>query len=162
MSVRSSYRLAGGQCVFCDIVDGLSPATVVQTTGNSIAIVPLGPVVAGHLLFIPHRHVENAAEDPWITGQVMLDAAAYANRAGGEFNLITSAGRAATQTVFHLHIHYVPRSPGDQLEIPWGTVMGEGHDPHRHHECSGMRKLRTQLSDAHYAIQALSNRPGKD
>lgn len=137
-------------CVFCDIIDGLSPAVQVQETGASITIVPLSPVTTGHVLFIPRRHVEDAATDPWLTGQVMMDAAAYAARAGGEFNLLTSAGRAATQSVFHLHIHYVPRSPSDQLMLPWGTLHGE--DPTRPHFCAGMISLEQEIEAAQQRV----------
>ena len=146
-----SYR-PKSPCVFCDIIDGLSPAVMVQQTGTSITIVPLSPVTTGHVLFIPRRHVQDASDDPWLTGQVMMDAAAYANRAGGEFNLLTFAGRAATQSVFHLHIHYVPRSPSDQLMLPWGTVNGEG--PTRPDHCAGMMKLQRDLEDAYTSIRA--------
>jgi len=155
-----SYRPNGTPCVFCDILDGLSPAVQVQETGTSITIVPLTPVVPGHVLFIPRRHVEDASTDPWLTGQVMMDASAYAARAGGEFNLVTSAGRAATQSVFHLHIHYVPRSTSDQLMLPWGTVYGE--DPTLPHHCAGMSKLQTRLMDVSLAYGDLRAKSTKD
>lgn len=81
---------------------------------------PLNPVVPGHMLVVPLRHVNDAAEDPFLTGQVMTLAARLAGRLG-DCNLITSIGPAATQTVFHLHIHVVPRRTGDGLALPWVT-----------------------------------------
>lgn len=106
-------------CVFCKIVAGQAPATIVREWPESIAIAPLGPVVDGHVLVIPRVHAADAAEDPDITANTMYRAAEYARELGRPFNLITSAGREATQTVFHLHLHYVPRAAGDGLALPW-------------------------------------------
>lgn len=107
-------------CVFCEIVARRLPAERVDAaTLRSIAIVPLGPVTPGHVLFIPHVHVADAAEDPWVTADVMADAAHFARRQRRPFNLITSAGSEASQSVFHLHVHYVPRMAGDRLALPW-------------------------------------------
>lgn len=81
---------------------------------------PLNPVTPGHMLFIPTRHVEDAVEDPALTATVMFAACSMAKQNYvGDFNLITSVGAAATQTVRHLHIHMVPRTPGDGLMLPW-------------------------------------------
>lgn len=79
---------------------------------------PLNPVTRGHLLVVPLRHVRDAAEDPFLTGHVMVLASRLAAKMG-DCNLITSVGPAATQTVLHLHIHVVPRRPGDGLMLPW-------------------------------------------
>lgn len=84
------------------------------------ALEPLNPVVPGHLLFIPSNHYQDAAEDPDITGLVFRSAAATAKALGhNDFNLITSTGEAATQSVYHLHVHLVPRTNGDGLPLPW-------------------------------------------
>ena len=80
---------------------------------------PLNPVTPGHRLFVPSVHVTDAAEDPAVTAEVYRAAAEYARRVGRPFNLITSAGPAATQSVYHLHVHYVPRADGDGLHLPW-------------------------------------------
>lgn len=106
-------------CVFCDIVDGRAPAKLVDTTADSIAIRPRHPVTDNHVLVIPRTHVQDAADNPQVTAATMRDAAALAPCLAGDFNLITSAGTAATQTVFHLHIHVVPRRDGDGLTLPW-------------------------------------------
>jgi histidine triad (HIT) family protein len=138
-----SRRVDG--CVFCGIVAGTEPATIRGETRDSIAIDPLGPVAADHLLFIPREHVPDAGSVPEVTARVARDAAAWARRRGVAFNLITSAGAAATQSVWHLHWHYVPRHPDDQLMVPWGTLHGENpQDPHR---CKGMRELERQLAE---------------
>lgn len=81
---------------------------------------PLNPVTPGHRLVVPKIHVADALEDGHVAGMVMAYAANRAKTAGlAPCNLITSAGPAASQTVFHLHLHIVPRRPGDGLTLPW-------------------------------------------
>lgn len=106
-------------CMFCEIVEFRAPADRIHDTPDTSAFVPLNPVTPGHVLIVPTRHVRDAAEDPEVTARTMADAAKLAGLYGVPFNLITSAGADATQTVFHLHIHYVPRRPGDGLALPW-------------------------------------------
>lgn len=103
-------------CVFCAIVAGQAPATVVAEWPDALAIVPHRPVVPGHVLVIPRTHVRDFADDPEVTAATMRRAAELAR---GPANLITSAGEEATQTVFHLHVHIVPRADGDGLPLPW-------------------------------------------
>lgn len=108
-------------CVFCSIVRGESPATVLEEWSDCICIVPLGPVVPGHVLIIPRRHVVDFADDAIVSEDAMFRASIYA-AAHDEYeqcNLITSRGPAATQTIFHLHVHLVPRQDGDGLALPW-------------------------------------------
>lgn len=109
-------------CVFCDIIAGQSPATVVQENFYTVAFVPHNPVTPGHVLFVPKMHVANAAEHPEATGWAAADASRWGMMQGRQFNLITSSGPAATQTIFHLHIHYVPRTEGDGLKLPWSSM----------------------------------------
>jgi histidine triad (HIT) family protein len=105
-------------CVFCEIVTGRSPANVVYAWLDAVAFRPLNPVTQGHVLVVPRVHVEDAFTDSVITGTTYIRAAEYA--AGkGACNLITSVGKNATQTVFHLHVHVVPRRAGDGLPLPW-------------------------------------------
>lgn len=103
-------------CVFCEIVAERTPATFVRRWTDAVAIVPLNPVTDGHLLVIPRRHVRDASEDPCIASIAMECAAEIAVP---PYNIITSAGREATQSVFHLHVHIVPRREDDGLALPW-------------------------------------------
>ena len=80
---------------------------------------PLNPVTPGHRLFIPAFHYEDAAEAPSATGSVFEWVAWWADKKGEDFNLIVNAGPNASQTVRHLHVHYVPRREGDGLTLPW-------------------------------------------
>jgi histidine triad (HIT) family protein len=106
-------------CVFCRIVARVAPATIVSEDPSSIAIVPLNPVVEGHLLVLPRLHVVDATEIPSISGRVMEHASQLAHLYFDDANIITSIGPAATQTVRHLHLHVVPRREGDGLHLPW-------------------------------------------
>lgn len=112
-------------CVFCDIVVGTAPATIVYEWDDAVAFLPREDehgrrgCTPGHVLIVPRDHVRDAADIPAITGAVAERAAQYASTTGQPFNLITSAGLAATQTVFHLHWHFVPRVVGDGLHLPW-------------------------------------------
>ncbi len=83
---------------------------------DAVAFKPLSPVVEGHILVVPRVHVEDATEDPMVTAMVMGRAASIAPRS---CNLITNVGAQATQTVWHLHVHIVPRRNGDGLALPW-------------------------------------------
>lgn len=107
---------ATSSCVFCRIVSGDAPATVAHRWDDAIAIVPLGPVVDGHLLVIPVVHVRDALERPEVTAAAVSRAAEIAPR---PCNLIANVGREATQSVWHLHWHIVPRRANDGLALPW-------------------------------------------
>lgn len=85
---------------------------------NSVAFEPLNPVVPGHLLVVPRKHVPNFAWDTEESAGAMK-AAAWIASEWDDCNLITSKGAAATQTIMHLHIHLVPRRLGDGLTLPW-------------------------------------------
>lgn len=114
-------------CIFCSIVRGEAPARVVQEWPDAMAIVPLSPVVDGHQLVIPKRHVVDAASDPETSAIAMLRAAEIAPWPS---NIITSLGAEATQSVFHLHLHIVPRAENDGLALPW--YSGKGSKGRRH------------------------------
>lgn len=80
---------------------------------------PLNPVTRGHQLFMPKLHLATPGDRPALAGLVFAQAVTYAAAQGKPHNLITSYGRPATQTVEHLHVHYVPRRRGDGLTLPW-------------------------------------------
>ena len=105
-------------CIFCQIVKSQAPAKIVDSTIGTLIFEPLNPVVRGHVLVIPQKHVDDFTTDPDVSADVMHHAARYA-REMGPCNIITSRGRAATQSVFHLHLHIVPRAENDGLALPW-------------------------------------------
>jgi histidine triad (HIT) family protein len=109
------------ECVFCEIITGDAPATVVREWGIAIAIVPLYPVTDGHTLVIPKTHVEDFTTRPAVSAGTMWAASQLAADIG-PCNLITNKGREATQSVFHLHLHVIPRHRGDGLKLPWSRT----------------------------------------
>lgn len=105
-------------CPFCEIIAGRAPAQIVEEWPEAIAILPLNPVVEGHVLVIPREHVADFVAYPKVSAATMQCAAELV--AGlGSYNLITSKGRSATQSVPHLHLHLIPRAENDGLALPW-------------------------------------------
>jgi histidine triad (HIT) family protein len=113
----------GDPCPFCEIAAGRAPAMIVEEWDDALAIAPLNPVVEGHILVIPREHVRDFVTDPDVSAMTMFRAAELLNGMGS-YNLITSKGRHATQSVFHLHLHLVPRAQGDGLALPWESEEG--------------------------------------
>ena len=113
-----------GFCPFCEIVAGRMPATIVREWKEVLAFVPLNPVTLGHLLVIPKIHATDFGHAPYVSAYTMQCAAELANENDQPMNLITSRGSEATQSVFHLHLHLVPRAENDGLALPWtGQVV---------------------------------------
>jgi len=114
-------------CIFCEIVAGRAPATIVHEWDDALALIPLNPVTPGHTLIIPRGHVADFAANPDVAAATMHRASQFIHwRAPSEaYNLITSRRRAATQSVFHLHLHLVPRAENDGLALPWYSGKGK-------------------------------------
>ena len=119
-------------CIFCKIVKGELPATIVDEDERTLAFMDIAPATRGHALVIPRAHsVDLLNVDASDLSAVSLAAQRLAGRAKERLgadgvNLLNSCGRAAWQTVFHFHVHVIPRYEGDPLRLPW--VPGEG-DP---------------------------------
>ncbi len=108
-------------CAFCAIIAGETPARLVREWPDTVAWLPRsGGCTPGHTLVVPRIHVADAGVDPEVTATVMRRAAELAGELDAA-NIITSRGEAATQTVFHLHVHVVPRTAGDGLTLPWSN-----------------------------------------
>jgi histidine triad (HIT) family protein len=86
---------------------------------DALAFTPLNQVVLGHTLVVPRVHVTDFADDPEVSALTMRRAAELMQWSSRPVNLITSRGREATQSVFHLHLHLVPRAENDGLALPW-------------------------------------------
>ncbi|MFJ4342945.1 HIT family protein [Streptomyces sp. NPDC088915] len=106
-------------CVFCAIAAGEAPAVIAREWPDALAVRPRsGGVHPGHVFVLPRVHVEDAGTDPEVTAAVMRRAAELMAEYPAA-NLITSKGEAATQSVYHLHVHVVPRQIDDGLPLPW-------------------------------------------
>jgi histidine triad (HIT) family protein len=117
-------------CAFCKIVAGELPATVVDEDERTLAFMDIAPATRGHALVIPREHHEDLLTVPGeeLTA-VSLSAQRLARRmkqrlGADGVNLLNSCGRAAWQTVFHFHVHVIPRYNDDPLRLPW--VPGPG------------------------------------
>jgi histidine triad (HIT) family protein len=112
-------------CPFCDIIAGRADARIVGETPGAIAFFPLRPAALGHTLVIPKRHVANI----WKADREIVEQVAWATAVAAQalrralspdgLNIINSTGEAASQTVFHLHVHLVPRWSDDHIGNLW-------------------------------------------
>ena len=121
----ATLTAAEAGCPFCKLVmERVTTGRGIEQIGSSgvYHFEPLNPVTPGHRLFVPAFHYEDAAEAPSATGAVFEWAAWWAAQQDEDSNLIVNAGPAASQTVRHLHIHYVPRRPSDGLILPWSSL----------------------------------------
>ena len=108
------------ECVFCKKVQEMgSPDPLAYVHERVFDFEPLNPVTPGHRLFIHRYHTCDATENPYLAAEVFAKAAQYAEKKEISCNIITSVGAEATQTIFHTHIHVVPRREGDGLHLPW-------------------------------------------
>ena len=124
----SAILLAGGEagmagCIFCDIVAGRTPASLVHEDDTAVAFLDLFPVHQGHTLVIPRQHCADlTAFDPAIAGHLMQVSAALGPRlvralSAGGFNVWPANGTVAGQQVFHLHLHILPRFDTDNFGL---------------------------------------------
>ena len=110
-------------CIFCQIIAGETqpPSGILKRWPDAVAFEPLNPVTPGHLLIVPVAHTRSFLDDPVVAAAAMARAADLASRGltYAQCNLITSCGEDATQSVYHLHLHLIPREAGDGLHLPW-------------------------------------------
>jgi histidine triad (HIT) family protein len=118
-------------CLFCKIVAGEIPATRVREDERTIAFMDINPATRGHLLVVPREHATDltdiGAEDlVACTAAARALAIAAKEKLGADgVNLLNSCGRAAWQTVFHFHVHVIPRYANDPLRLPWLPEPGD-------------------------------------
>jgi histidine triad (HIT) family protein len=118
-------------CIFCRIVAGEIAAEVVAEDERTVSFMDIYPGSRGHALVIPRRHTPDVWEiDSEDLTAVMQAAQQLARRvrerlAADGVNLINSSGAAAWQTVFHFHVHVLPRYDNDPLRLPWTPAQGD-------------------------------------
>jgi histidine triad (HIT) family protein len=122
---------ADPDCLFCKIVAGDIPATRIAEDERTVAFMDINPATRGHVLVIPREHARDLLEiDPEDLAAVAQAAQRIAGtmpeRLGADgVNLLNSCGRAAWQTVFHFHLHVIPRYEADPLRLPWTPEPGD-------------------------------------
>lgn len=120
-------------CIFCKIANGEIPSTTLYEDNDFRVILDLGPATRGHALLLPKEHFSNLFElDDTLAAKAIVTAkkvAAKMKDALGAtgFNLVQNNGEDAGQTVFHFHMHLIPRYPDDNAGITWnpGSVTPE-------------------------------------
>ena len=117
-------------CIFCAIAAGDAPARIVHDDERTLAFMDLFPLTRGHALVIPKAHCDSLLDaDPedaaavMRTAQVVARAAMRAYEPDG-LNLLQTNGAAAMQTVFHLHVHVLPRYVGDGFHVEFQRHKG--------------------------------------
>jgi len=122
--------MADPDCVFCKIIAGQLPGQIVAQDERTVSFMDISPATRGHTLVVPRRHVRDLYE---IDGEDLVAVALAAQRlairardrlhADG-VNLLNSCAAAAWQTVFHFHVHVIPRYRDDPLRLPWNPAPG--------------------------------------
>ena len=134
-------------CIFCKIANGEIPAATLYEDENFRVILDLGPASKGHALILPKTHAANIYElsdemaaKAMILAKKMATAMTAALKCDG-FNIVQNNGECAGQTVFHFHMHLIPRYKGDQVGITWKP--GELNDADKEEI---LLKVKEQLS----------------
>lgn len=130
----TSRSESSDDCLFCGIVAGDLPSETVAEDDRTVAFMDINPATPGHLLVVPRAHAVDLTD---ISGDDLaacsLSAQRLARRAidmlGADgVNLINCCGASAWQTVFHFHLHVVPRYDDrerDDLDLPWDPTPGD-------------------------------------
>jgi histidine triad (HIT) family protein len=118
-------------CLFCGIIAGEVPAEIVDSDEDTVAFMDINPATRGHALVVPREHSRDLMDvSDSDLESTMLAARRLARRMDETlrpdgFNLLNSCRSAAWQTVFHFHVHVVPRYDDDPLELPWKPQPGD-------------------------------------
>ncbi|CAJ1498589.1 HIT family protein [[Mycobacterium] burgundiense] len=137
-------------CVFCAIVVGDAPAVRVHEDDDYLAILDIRPIVRGHTLVLPKRHYVDLTDTPPETvagmaklGQRISRAARQSGLHADGNNVVINDGKAAFQSVFHIHLHVAPRQTGDKLSFAKGLVVRR--DPDREATAQILRDALAEL-----------------
>ena len=112
-------------CIFCKLANGVFPTNTLYEDDDFNVILDLGPATKGHALILPKEHYKNIYELPEETaGKVFKLAKKLAtemtDKLGADgFNIVQNNNEVAGQTVFHFHMHLIPRYEGDGQHILW-------------------------------------------
>lgn len=122
---------ADPDCLFCKIIAGEIPCFKLDENDETLAFMDINPANEGHALVIPKKHARDvyAVSDAAITATVKtakkIAAAIDKTLNPDGLNLLQCNGPAAAQSVFHFHMHVLPRREGDELKLNWGLKPGD-------------------------------------
>ncbi|MGE2736703.1 HIT family protein [Mycolicibacterium vaccae] len=140
-------------CVFCAIVAGDAPAIRIWEDDEFLALLDIRPFTRGHTLVIPKRHTVDLTDTPPATlarlteiGQRIALAARSSGLHADGNNIAINDGKAAFQSVFHIHLHVVPRRDGDKLSFAKGMLLRR--DPDREETGRILREALARLDAA--------------
>ncbi|MCI8940863.1 MAG: HIT family protein [Dorea sp.] len=132
-------------CIFCKIANGEIPSATLYEDEDFRVILDLGPATKGHALILPKEHYPNLyelpdelAEKAVLLAKKMITKMKKALDCDG-FNVVQNNGAPAGQTVFHFHMHLIPRYEGDHAGFGWNT--GELNAADREEILTKMRKF---------------------
>lgn len=120
-------------CIFCRIANGEIPSATLYEDSDFRVILDLNPASKGHALVLPKEHYANVFELPDELAQKAIVVAKkvasrlYEGLHADGFNIVQNNGETAGQTVFHYHMHLIPRYEGDTVNVTWkpGTLTDE-------------------------------------
>ena len=120
-------------CIFCKIANGEIPSATVFEDEDFRVILDLGPASKGHALILPKQHFKDLCEAECSTMAKILPLAGRVGQGmkkelgASGFNVVQNNGVSAGQTVFHFHVHVIPREEEDTVKIGWKTGAYEGN-----------------------------------
>lgn len=122
-------------CVFCAIVAGDAPAIRIYEDDDFLALLDIRPFTRGHTLVIPKAHTVDLTDTPpetvaqmAVIGQRIAKAARASGLHADGNNIAINDGKSAFQSVFHIHLHVVPRRDGDKLSFAKGMLVRRDSD----------------------------------
>ena len=116
---------SASDCLFCGIVAGDVPAQIVDSDEHTVAFMDINPATTGHALVVPRRHSTDLMDVPDDDLERTMAAARRLTRRMDEtlepdgYNILNACRAAAWQTIFHYHLHVIPRYEDDPLKLPW-------------------------------------------
>ena len=124
-----------GPCVFCAIVAGTAPAIRVYEDDDYLGFLDIRPFTKGHTLVIPKQHSVDLTDTPAPTlaglltvGQRIAQATRASGLAATGNNIAINDGKSAFQSVFHIHLHVIPRRDGDKASFVKGVLLRRDPD----------------------------------
>jgi histidine triad (HIT) family protein len=126
--------MADPDCLFCKIIARELPGQIVDEDDRTVAFMDINPATRGHALVVPRRHAKDLLEiEADDLAATVVAAQRLAKRVHERLkpdgiNLLNSCGSAAWQTIFHFHVHVIPRYDDDPLRLPWTPGPGDSDE----------------------------------
>lgn len=131
--MERNKKMKKDDCIFCKIANGTIPSAILYEDRNFKVVLDVGPATKGHVLILTKEHFDNIFDIDAETAGKLFSLAAVVARAMKKvldcdgMNVLQNNGTIAGQTVFHFHLHLIPRYKGDSVQITWpqGTLEEE-------------------------------------